>query len=194
MTNTRCECLKKWWAVNHVHGCNDSTCECQVNGLNANDAEKWPPDTQCRGSSRCDGVPTGEAGVPKKGVPLKSSCVIVQQIKYDYRTAGHLLCDYCYWHGAGYWLGERFGSGDGERETLLTRQIAFEPLPASVYCSPLVVRLVRSCRGQYPGLWDGAAQKSASVDSSTRIMCGHSLALHNTCCKCRGCESSTRTW
>jgi hypothetical protein len=30
------------------------------------------------------------------------------------------------------WLGERFGSGDGERKTLLTRQIAFEPLPASV--------------------------------------------------------------
>ena len=29
-------------------------------------------------------------------------------------------------------LGERFGSGDGERETLLTRQIAFEPLPGSV--------------------------------------------------------------
>jgi hypothetical protein len=29
-------------------------------------------------------------------------------------------------------LGERFGSGDGERKALLTRQIAFEPLPASV--------------------------------------------------------------
>jgi hypothetical protein len=29
-------------------------------------------------------------------------------------------------------LAERFGSGDGERKTLLTRQIAFEPLPASV--------------------------------------------------------------
>jgi hypothetical protein len=27
---------------------------------------------------------------------------------------------------------QRFGSGDGERKTLLTRQIAFEPLPASV--------------------------------------------------------------
>ncbi len=27
---------------------------------------------------------------------------------------------------------ERFGSGDGERKTLLTRQIAFEPLSASV--------------------------------------------------------------
>ncbi len=32
----------------------------------------------------------------------------------------------------GYRLAERFGSGDGERKTLLTRQIAFEPLPASV--------------------------------------------------------------
>jgi hypothetical protein len=29
-------------------------------------------------------------------------------------------------------IAERFGSGDGERKTLLTRQIAFEPLPASV--------------------------------------------------------------
>ena len=31
-----------------------------------------------------------------------------------------------------YFLAERLGSGDGERKTLLTRQIAFEPLPASV--------------------------------------------------------------
>ena len=29
-------------------------------------------------------------------------------------------------------MAERFGSGDGERKTLLIRQIAFEPLPASV--------------------------------------------------------------
>jgi hypothetical protein len=29
-------------------------------------------------------------------------------------------------------LGERFGSGDGERKTLLTQQIALEPLPAFV--------------------------------------------------------------
>jgi len=29
-------------------------------------------------------------------------------------------------------LDERLGSGDGERKTSLTRQIAFEPLPASV--------------------------------------------------------------
>jgi hypothetical protein len=27
---------------------------------------------------------------------------------------------------------QRLGSGDGERKALLTRQIAFEPLPASV--------------------------------------------------------------
>jgi hypothetical protein len=33
---------------------------------------------------------------------------------------------------AGVWLAERPGSGDGERKALLTRQIAFEPLPASV--------------------------------------------------------------
>jgi hypothetical protein len=32
----------------------------------------------------------------------------------------------------GHFLAERFGSGDGERKTWLTRQIAFEPLPASV--------------------------------------------------------------
>ena len=31
-----------------------------------------------------------------------------------------------------HFLSERFGSGDGERKTLLIRQIAFEPLPASV--------------------------------------------------------------
>ena len=37
-------------------------------------------------------------------------------------------------------FGERLGSGDGERKTLLTRQIAFEPLPASV-----LFALVGSC-------------------------------------------------
>jgi hypothetical protein len=31
-----------------------------------------------------------------------------------------------------YFFAERLGSGGGERKTLLTRQIAFEPLPASV--------------------------------------------------------------
>ena len=40
-------------------------------------------------------------------------------------------------------LGERLGSGDGERKTLLTRQIAFEPLPASVlFALGLIVVLV----------------------------------------------------
>ena len=42
-------------------------------------------------------------------------------------------------------LGERLGSGDGERKTLLTRQIAFEPLPASVLFGlvwPMVVALM----------------------------------------------------
>ena len=41
-------------------------------------------------------------------------------------------------------MGERLGSGDGERKTLLTRQIAFEPLPASVLFAlvwPMVVDL-----------------------------------------------------
>ncbi len=35
-------------------------------------------------------------------------------------------------HGRRVGLGERLGSGDGEGWTLNTRQIAFEPLPASV--------------------------------------------------------------
>ena len=36
-------------------------------------------------------------------------------------------------HGDGLsFAGERFGLGDGERKRLLKRQIAFEPLPASV--------------------------------------------------------------
>ena len=30
------------------------------------------------------------------------------------------------------WLAERLGSGDGEREASMTRQMPFEPLPASV--------------------------------------------------------------
>ena len=40
------------------------------------------------------------------------------------------------------------GSGDGERKTLLTRQIAFEPLPASVLLAlgwPVIV---------IKGVWD----------------------------------------
>jgi hypothetical protein len=45
---------------------------------------------------------------------------------------------------------ERLRSGDGERKTLLTRQIAFEPLPASVLFAPFVlsviVQAVSMCR------------------------------------------------
>jgi hypothetical protein len=39
-------------------------------------------------------------------------------------------------------LGDRLGSGDGERKTLLTRQIAFEPLPASVLFALVGVMVV----------------------------------------------------
>jgi hypothetical protein len=39
---------------------------------------------------------------------------------------------------------ERFGSGDGEHKTLLTRQIAFEPLPASVLLNKAAPRQDRS--------------------------------------------------
>jgi hypothetical protein len=37
-------------------------------------------------------------------------------------------------------LAERLGSGDGERKTLLARQIAFEPLPASVLLNEAAAR------------------------------------------------------
>ena len=40
------------------------------------------------------------------------------------------------------WLAERLGSGDGERKTLLTRQITFEPLPASVLFALVIVVVV----------------------------------------------------
>ena len=53
------------------------------------------------------------------------------------------------------WLAERLGSGDGERKTLLTRQIALEPLPASVlFALVLGVDL----------LWSGHAGVQARVD------------------------------
>jgi len=39
-------------------------------------------------------------------------------------------------------LAERFGSGDGEREASMTRQIAFEPLPASVFALVLEVVVI----------------------------------------------------
>ena len=48
--------------------------------------------------------------------------------------------------GGTLWLGERLGSGDGEREALLTRQIAFEPLPASVLFAFVGVWWLLMCR------------------------------------------------
>ena len=50
-------------------------------------------------------------------------------------------------------LNERLGSGDGERKTLLTRQIAFEPLPASVlfaWCLVADDLLMGSCEMTIP--------------------------------------------
>jgi len=49
-------------------------------------------------------------------------------------------------------MGERFGSGDGERKTLLTRQIAFEPLPASVLFG-VVVGWSGRMWNQFSGMW-----------------------------------------
>ena len=50
-------------------------------------------------------------------------------------------------------LAERFGSGDGERKTLLTRQIAFEPLPASVlFALELEVGAVMDVLAEFAGL------------------------------------------
>jgi len=43
-------------------------------------------------------------------------------------------------------LAERCGSGDGERETSMTRQIAFEPLPASVLFGLGVASGLMFCR------------------------------------------------
>jgi phosphohistidine phosphatase SixA len=43
-------------------------------------------------------------------------------------------------------LNERLGSGDGERKTLLTRQIAFEPLPASVLFALVCSKACRSAK------------------------------------------------
>jgi hypothetical protein len=61
---------------------------------------------------------------------------VIEQIrKIALRKGWIFLSDGIYFahmHGELWRLAERLGSGDGERKTLLTRQIAFEPLPASV--------------------------------------------------------------
>ena len=47
---------------------------------------------------------------------------------------------------------ERLGSGDGERKTLLTRQMAFEPLPASVLFAFSDRRVVMPVKGSQTAL------------------------------------------
>ena len=49
---------------------------------------------------------------------------------------------------ASHFLRERPGPGDGERKTLLIRQIAFEPLPASVLLGDVGLRLGMGRNGQ----------------------------------------------
>jgi hypothetical protein len=53
---------------------------------------------------------------------------------------------------------QRLGSGDGERKTLLTRQIAFEPLPASVLFGERKTLLTRQIA--FEPLLSWAASKS----------------------------------
>lgn len=51
--------------------------------------------------------------------------------------------------------GERLGSGDGERKTLLTRQIAFEPLPASVLLNEFASASSAVADGECFGIVEG---------------------------------------
>jgi len=69
-------------------------------------------------------------------------------------------------------LGERFGSGDGERKTLLTRKIAFEPSPPSVLFAldcPLIVmdtlRLVPIARTPKPFTKGASATSNGHEES-----------------------------
>lgn len=65
--------------------------------------------------------------------------------------------------------GEYFGWGDGEREVSVTRQMAFESLPASILCAPGVVGgLVRA---HYVWLVFHVLEVSASAEvESVRLM------------------------
>ena len=54
-------------------------------------------------------------------------------------------------------LAERHGSGDGEREVSMTRQMPYEPLPASV----LFASLVRWCHLRNGDVADGGARWQA---------------------------------
>ena len=56
------------------------------------------------------------------------------------------------------WLGERPGSGDGEREASMTRRMPYEPLPASVFFGVLEVLRVGVTRHSGCGVGHGEHQ------------------------------------
>ena len=66
-----------------------------------------------------------------KRIPIQATGVPLRVIKQEIDWSLNLACVLNGIHEAAM-LAERLGSGDGERKTLLTRQIAFESLPASV--------------------------------------------------------------
>ena len=91
-------------------------------------------------------------------------------------------------------LAERLGSGDGERKTLLTRQIAFEPLPASVLLNKAATRRGRlgacwggeGCVSIYRRLYGGGFSRLRSyVQSSflpSPVACSPSFRPNPCCC------------
>jgi hypothetical protein len=83
-------------------------------------------------------------------------------------------------------LAERFGSGDGERKTLLTRQIAFEPLPASVLLGVSGRLLSDGCSMFVPESWSvmdvemkvlgGLVISAVGGQSATAVLVGDAAA------------------
>jgi hypothetical protein len=66
-------------------------------------------------------------------------------------------------------LAGRLGSGDGERKTLLTRQIGFEPLPASVlfglvFALVLLLIIIEPTLEEFQTTRCGTAFRIAKVD------------------------------
>ena len=66
-------------------------------------------------------------------------------------------------HDAQKYLAQRFGSGDGEREASMTRQMPYEPLPASVlFALGLAVMSVIGHCG-FDARKDGVCRASSAV-------------------------------
>jgi hypothetical protein len=78
--------------------------------------EVEPPVARCQGESR------------RRKSPLIDVEILSIQFKRQPTICVSLLCEY---EGHKF-FSERFGSGDGEREASMTRQMPYEPLPASV--------------------------------------------------------------